>query len=619
MIEINDDDISTVESELKVKFDDTRKQIIKTFDDVQACPGSGKTTMVAAKLLIIAKKWKYSHQGVCVLTHTNVAKREIIDRLENDCNGQNLLSYPHFIGTIQEFVNKFLAIPYLRSMGYSINQVDDEVCSTKGWYLLSRGTRTYLERKRITSLYGMEYKLVNGELELIVPAFKITSTSKSYKDLVYVKEQLMGDGYFYYHEMYEFAKYYIQKNPIIKEAIQSRFPLVFIDEMQDTQKFQDELLNDLFKHENVEFQKFGDPDQAIYSSKEEENQTYNQIILEKVEDSHRFNHSVALLAKNLSYNRINLNSKAAAPEQTSHTIFLVDEHSRKTVFNKFAELCMDVVPEDCKKPIKSIGAVGIRKDDGLTICDYLESFDKGNSAAAFKPNKLIHYIYEGRRLKTRHESYRQILNGIVRLGRIANDEIVHIDGVGSPFSAMNIRKYLKESGLNIEFNILIKSLIEDVITESVWGLAITNLLRGFGISQSRQLEEFISFECDSEVAGVIKHSKSSNTVYAEISGRVIENEVATIHSVKGETHAATLVLETKYRSCDLMLLIDYILGENTTIPTAVTKIKFMKQLYVAFSRPEHLLCLAMHKSGFPQEHLGKQDYAGWKICDLTVL
>ncbi|BDA60689.1 hypothetical protein [Shewanella xiamenensis] len=56
MIEINDIDICIVERELGVTFDATRKQIIKTFNDVQACPGSGKTTMVAAKLIIIAKK-----------------------------------------------------------------------------------------------------------------------------------------------------------------------------------------------------------------------------------------------------------------------------------------------------------------------------------------------------------------------------------------------------------------------------------------------------------------------------------------------------------------------------------------------------------------------------------
>ncbi|WP_257976163.1 UvrD-helicase domain-containing protein, partial [Vibrio parahaemolyticus] len=61
-------------------------------------------------------------------------------------------------------------------------------------------------------------------------------------------------------------------NSSIKDAIQFRFPMVFIDEMQDTQKFQDEFLNDLFLDESVKLQRFGDPDQAIYSVGEEGNQ-----------------------------------------------------------------------------------------------------------------------------------------------------------------------------------------------------------------------------------------------------------------------------------------------------------------------------------------------------------
>ncbi|WP_225624490.1 hypothetical protein [Plesiomonas shigelloides] len=132
-----------------------------------------------------------------------------------------------------------------------------------------------------------------------------------------------------------------------------------------------------------------------------------------------------------------------------------------------------------------------------------------------------------------------------------------------------------------------------------------------------QIKEFICFEGNKPLEATV-NNVSANKVYTEVEGRIIENEVATIHAVKGETHAATLVLETKFRSNDLKSLIDYILAENIVQPTAPTKIKFMKQLYVAFSRPEYLLCLAMDKSGFPPEHLGKQDYAGWKICDLTI-
>ncbi|MFS6812778.1 UvrD-helicase domain-containing protein [Citrobacter meridianamericanus] len=394
-IEISERDINDIEQELNLSFDDARREIIQSYNDVQACPGSGKTTMVAAKLLIIAKKWMSLHQGVCVLTHTNVAKKEIIERLQTSIHGGKLLTSPHFIGTIQEFVNKFLAIPYLRSQGYKIAHIDDEICCARGWSILNRGTKSYLERNRITSIQDMQYKFIDGCLDLNIPGFRRESQSNSYQDLRSVKNKLMTEGYFFYHEMYEISKDYIHHNPDIIKAIQSRFPIVFIDEMQDTQKFQDEFLNTIFRNDNnqVKMQRFGDPDQAIYGTNEEENQTYNQAELEKVKNSHRFNSSIASIARNLSYNRINLTSEISHSNQSLHTIFLVDDSSRANVFEHFANLCSQAVPINCEHPIKSVGAVSKKSENSLTICSYYENFEKTDSTVGFKNNKLIQYIY----------------------------------------------------------------------------------------------------------------------------------------------------------------------------------------------------------------------------------
>jgi len=115
---ISDTDIDQLSRQECLTFDENRRKILKAMHsiDVQACPGSGKTTLIAAKLILLAQKWPLKHQGICVLSHTNVAKDEIISRLKvsNIREARSLLSYPHFIGTIQEFVNRFLALPYLR-------------------------------------------------------------------------------------------------------------------------------------------------------------------------------------------------------------------------------------------------------------------------------------------------------------------------------------------------------------------------------------------------------------------------------------------------------------------------------------------------------------------------
>ena len=129
---------------------DPRLPVLKSLAtlDIEACPGSGKTTLLVAKLAILGGQWADLRRGLCVLSHTNVARREIEHILGSTAEGQRLLSYPHFIGTIHGFVNEFLAIPWLRSNGYPIEMIDDEVAQGRRWRKLSYAIRHGLENNR---------------------------------------------------------------------------------------------------------------------------------------------------------------------------------------------------------------------------------------------------------------------------------------------------------------------------------------------------------------------------------------------------------------------------------------------------------------------------------------
>ena len=93
--------------------------------DVSACPGSGKTTVLLAKLKLLADRMPFANgAGICVLSHTNVAVDEIRKRLSGYAD--KLLSYPNYIGTIQSFVDKFVTMPYLRNIaGRNVQAVDN--------------------------------------------------------------------------------------------------------------------------------------------------------------------------------------------------------------------------------------------------------------------------------------------------------------------------------------------------------------------------------------------------------------------------------------------------------------------------------------------------------------
>ena len=97
-------------------------------------------------------------------------------------------------------------------------------------------------------------------------------------------------------------------------------------------------------------------------------------------------------------------------------------------------------------------------------------------------------------------------------------------------------------------------------------------------------------------------------------------EIGTIHSAKGETHTATLYLETFYgngnsnyesqRLAEQYKFIDFNKHNKKQ------HIQSTKMAYVGFSRPTHLLCVAVQKDRY-KSHLSDIDTNKWEIIHIT--
>jgi len=79
---------------------------------VNACPGSGKTFSVAARIAHLLKNKEFHHQGIAAISFTNTAWEEIEKKLKEDFQIDVPIRYPHFLGTIDSFVNKYVFLPY---------------------------------------------------------------------------------------------------------------------------------------------------------------------------------------------------------------------------------------------------------------------------------------------------------------------------------------------------------------------------------------------------------------------------------------------------------------------------------------------------------------------------
>lgn len=71
-----------------------------------------------------------------------------------------------------------------------------------------------------------------------------------------------------------------------------------------------------------------------------------------------------------------------------------------------------------------------------------------------------------------------------------------------------------------------------------------------------------------------------------------------IHSIKGETHAATLYIETSYRSkCESQRIAEQLKGIANYDDSEI-HLQTLKMAYVGMSRPRYLLCMAISRSNF---------------------
>lgn len=94
--------------------------------------------------------------------------------------------------------------------------------------------------------------------------------------------------------------------------------------------------------------------------------------------------------------------------------------------------------------------------------------------------------------------------------------------------------------------------------------------------------------------------------------REVDMEFGSIHSVKGRTHLATLVLETFMKSHNMKSILDYLCGEPPKRMKSSSE-KRLKCQYVAMTRARALICLAMPIDFVDEKMQMKLQQKGWNL------
>jgi hypothetical protein len=194
---------------------------------------------------------------------------------------------------------------------------------------------------------------------------------------------------------------------------------------------------------------------------------------------------------------------------------------------------------------------------------------------------------------------KNILNAIVKALREADilDEFSQ-----RPFSASSFQKYFREKeGNETAYNELKLKLYNwsfSIIKETDKLDEISDYIRfliekHFAKSINEQVTSFLSEKSESDN----KSQTKPDTEFIYHGDNGIKVRLGKIHSVKGETHVSTLVFDTFYYGYNSVQLQKSFHGESCA-KTLIRQKQTAKMLYVAFSRPTHLLCFAIHKDRY---------------------
>ncbi len=665
IINITDEDIVYAENILLSEnqhFDTERKDFIKNLDtiDLQAVPGSGKTTALLAKLLILEKYLPFDNgSGILVISHTNAAVDEIRNKIAKFC--PKLFSYPNFVGTIQSFVDGFLAIPCGHTLlGTRISWIDEEKYKSNilkkfkriYWSIEYDKPGTLFWGRQITKAKAEARRCSKSESEICneyidkeiqtlfydycddkikrIDNKEVILSDKNNKKFIGLKtiiEESVLEGIISYEYAFNIATFYLKQNPIIRTYIQKRFRFIFVDEMQDMDQHQYDLLEDIFFNNGnsiSNYQRIGDKNQAIYngSAKLDDIWKAREFTL-KLNGSYRLTKEIAELVKHFGLEFIDIEGRFqnSTGVNIRPIVIVFKEDSIKNVIPEFARIIKQLInegklPDNSFNSYKAIAWVKNKPEvQMIGLTDYWCDFDGDNQRPkedyASMESYLIHYDKDKRILGSVQKN---ILNALLRILRY---EDILIDNRN--YTKQKLLSFLKEK--NEEQYEKLKLLLY------LWSI---NIIRGRKNDVYSELKNYVSEFLNIFGKSIVYSKKFIETTenrgqvtVPDVSGKLNNNNVCekdgvkigvtTIHAVKGQTHTATLYLETYYqRKYESERLREQFKG-NSFRSTGKYDKQSTKMTYVGLSRPTHLLCFAVHINRF-----NKDDFKDkWDIIDIT--
>ena len=527
---------------------------------VRACPGSGKTFCVSARLARLILGWEKEYEGIAAVSFTNVAWQEIEKKYSEEFQLGDRISFPHFLGTIDSFINKYIFLPY----GHLVLK-----CKSRPT-LVGEPHGIWTGKYFSDSLFdNISYK-IDGSFyaisDRVMPANWLDNVN-----ITRSKKNINKGGFATQSDANYFAMKILEGFPQIAKAVALRFPYLIVDEVQDTSEIQMRIIDLLIANGLNEVMLVGDPDQAIFEWNDARPDLLNQKF-------HDWENSIVLNESRRSSQLIcnatfNISSLEEVSSAVSEEVKNFDHPPRVILYNDNLPLIVADFIEECNQ-----GGIVVSEE---TVAVIYRSKNLINDITG------IPEVPFGSSPWTTHDNYTKDFakgkflydNGDFKGGFKAIEKALLKQVRNLPFCS---EETIEETIRRIGF-VSFKSQVFGFINL----LPKTDTTLGNWVKATNQIltENKLKFQLSITNAGT---NYTFQQVFLNESEKVTDRNyrLGTVHSVKGETFDATLlVLKTK----GIGKAYKTILNQNISISES----EELRIAYVGITRPRKILVIAV--------------------------
>lgn len=427
--------------------------------------------------------------------------------------------------------------------------------------------------------------------------------------------------------------------------MRKRFRYIFIDETQDLKKYQLDLIDSIFNSNQCCLQRIGDKNQTIFKRPDRDiPEQWSVGNLKTLLNSFRLTDTIAHVVDPFTVDRF--------PDEYGNSKFVVkgkrtlemgdippyliifDETTKEQLLPCFNQLIdeyrLRTFQEGTKYGFHIVGW-NLKPNESTTnsklhLCDIFPNCNKLSNKGLNSYATLSEFLVWGCREGSMSDCKSVICKILVYVLRILGKT----DKEKRYYTQTTLHKFVDEQGESIFVDYL-----KFVYQASV--LLFHKKYADCYLFIAQYIDNVFStlFEISKDnifLADFYGDGFNSDLFQIEQSSAFPDIKIESVHSVKGQTHCATMYVETSYKKYESEHLFrikkratkrkdaEYFhnpLFQEQVENAPVTIKSAMHMMYVGFSRPTHLLCYAVVKDIWNDERIGRMEALGWKVIKLS--